>query len=251
MKKLLNVFVALVFVLSLAVLTGCKCKKDEPKEVSATGYGIVHKSYVGIADITVKDGKVTALKFEEVYLPDHWAGLDEAVADASVVYTSRNKDAYAAKYVMVGDKKFTASVSEDKKTVTYSAEGIVDLKAWINESEANAEWYAKELLAGNAKATDASWNKLSAQITADKEGGFTKSATGYWSGDNYPLGWKGNMAALEEALIGTSMGFKDADLVKDETSKLWSFAGTVTKATLTDAKDYVAVAQRAYDKATK
>ena len=246
MKKILSLFVALVAVLSLAA-----CGK---KETTAKGYGLVHKDYVGIAEITVnKKGVVTALTFEEVYLPSHWAALSatEGVdADLFLTYTtSKGKEANVAKYVVVDGKLFTGSV--DGTDVKYAANGIADLKAACKDNEETAKWYAEALLAGKAFAAKADGSKAAFQITADKEGGFAKSVTGYWSGDNYPLGWKGNMAALSEALVGTEMGFADADLVKDAESKLWSFGGTVTKATLTDAKDYVAVAQKAYNTATK
>ncbi len=247
MKKILSLFVALVAVLSLAA-----CGK---KETTAKGYGLVHKDYVGIAEITVnKKGEVTALTFEEVYLPSHWAGIVDTAAvaeDLFVTYTnSKGKEASVAKYIVVDGKKFTAEPVEGD--VKYSAEGIADLKAWVQQSEENAKWYAEALLAGKANVADASFNKASFQVTADTEGGFKKSTTGYWpQGEKYALGWKGNMEALSEALVGTTMGFADADLVKDAESKLWSFKGAVTKATLTDAKDYVAVAQRAYDTATK
>lgn len=253
MKKLFKVFVALVLVLSVVSLASCKCNKDkgdEPKEVAAKGYGLVHKDYVGIADIKVKEGKVTALTFEEVYLPTHWAGVvsTEGVSeDLYLTYTnSKNKEVVVAKYVVVDGKLFTGKVNGTD--VEYSAEGIANLKAWVQESEENAKWYAEALLAGKAEATDASKVKVSFQITADKEGGFKKSTTGYWSGDNYPLGWKGNMEALSKALVGTSMGFADADIVKDGT---WKIGDVTSTATLVDAKDYIAVAQRAYNAATK
>ena len=246
MKKILSLFVALVAVLSLAA-----CGK---KESTAKGYGLVHKDYVGIAEITVdKKGVVTALTFEEVYFPTHWAGLaaTEGVdAGLFVTYTtSKGKEANVAKYVVVDGKLFTGTV--DGTDVKYASSDIADLKAACTNNEETAKWYAEALLAGKAFAANADGSKAAFQITADKEGGFAKSVTGYWTGDNYPLGWKGNMAALSEALVGTSMGFADADLVKDAETKLWSFGGTVTKATLTDAKDYVAVAQKAYNTATK
>lgn len=257
MKNLFKVFAVLVFTLAVVSLVGCKKKNqnqpEEPKEVAATGYGLVHKDYVGVAEIKVKEGKVTALKFEEVYLPSHWAGVDAtAVAeDLYVTYTtSKGKEATVAKYIVIDGKLFTATPVE--KDVKYSSTDIADLKAWIQEAEANAKWYAEAVMGGKAFAANADSSKAAFQVTADKEGGFIKSTTGYWpQGEKYALGWKGNMAALEEALVGTSMGFADADLVKDAESKLWSFKGAVTKATLTDAKDYVAVAQRAYDTATK
>lgn len=247
MKKILSLFVALVAVLSLAA-----CGK---KESTAKGYGLVHKDYVGIAEITVdKKGVVTALTFEEVYFPTHWAGLaaTEGVdAGLFVTYTtSKGKEANVAKYVVVDGKLFTGEVNGTD--VKYVADGIADLKAACKDNEETAKWYAEALLAGKAFAANADGSKAAFEITADKEGGFKKSTTGYWpQGDKYLLGWKGNMEALSEALVGTSMGFADADLVKDAETKLWSFGGTVTKATLTDAKDYVAVAQKAYNTATK
>lgn len=252
MKKTFKIFAVLVFVLSLVTLAGCKKNKDdkdEAQEVQAKGYGLVHKDYVGIADIKVKDGVVTALTFEEVYFPTHWAGVESTEGvDASlyITYAGKYGDVNVAKYVTVGDKQFTGNVVDG--VAVYSATGIADLKAWVQESEENAKWYAEALLAGNAKATDASWNKAAFQITADVEGGFAKSVTGYWSGDNYPLGWKGNMEALSKALVGTSMGFADADIVKDGT---WKIGSVVSSATLSDAKDYIAVAQKAYNNATK
>ena len=246
MKKILSLFVALVAVLSLAA-----CGK---KETTAKGYGLVHKDYVGIAEITVnKKGVVTALTFEEVYFPTHWAALsttEGVAADLFLTYTtSKGKEANVAKYVVVDGKLFTGEVNGTD--VKYVSSDIADLKAACKDKEETAKWYAEALLAGKAFAADAKGNKVSFEIKADVEKGFAKSVTGYWTGDNYPLGWKGNMAALSEALVGTEMGFADADLVKDAESKLWSFGGTVTKATLTDAKDYVAVAQKAYNTATK
>ena len=246
MKKILSLFVALVAVLSLAA-----CGK---KETTAKGYGLVHKDYVGIAEITVdKKGVVTALTFEEVYFPTHWAGLaatEGVEADLFLTYTtSKGKEANVAKYVVVDGKLFTGSVNGTD--VKYAADGIADLKAACKDNEETAKWYAEALLAGKAFAAKADGSKAAFQITADKEGGFAKSVTGYWTVEEPKLGWKGNMAALSEALVGTEMGFADADLVKDAESKLWSFGGTVTKATLTDAKDYVAVAQKAYNTATK
>ena len=246
MKKVLSLFVALVAVLSLAA-----CGK---KESTAKGYGLVHKDYVGIAEITVdKKGVVTALTFEEVYLPTHWAGLaaTEGVAEELYVsYTnSKGKTVIAAKYVVVDGKLFTGTAVEGD--IKYTSSDIADLKAACKENEETAKWYAEALLADKAFAANADGSKAAFEITADKEGGFKKSTTGYWTVEEPKLGWKGNMAALSEALVGTSMGFADADLVKDAETKLWSFGGTVTKATLTDAKDYVAVAQKAYNTATK
>jgi uncharacterized lipoprotein YehR (DUF1307 family) len=70
LKKL---FLSLVVLLSVFSLAACGGKEKEAK-----GYGIVHKDYVGVADMKVKKGEVTAVTFEEYYLPYSWASLDIA-----------------------------------------------------------------------------------------------------------------------------------------------------------------------------
>lgn len=247
MKKMSFVMV-LVALLAVVTLTGCN------KEKTAKGYGLVHKDYVGVATITVEKDVVTALEFEEVYLPSHWAGLTttEGVSeDLYVTYTnSKGKAVNVAKYIVVGGKTFTATPVE--KDVKYSSSDIADLKAWIKEAEANAKWYAEEVMAGNAKVVDANGAAVTFETTAAKEGGFIKSTTGYWSGDKYPLGWKGNMEALSKAFVGTSMDLNVENFVKaTEGDKNWTFDGIVSTATLTDAKDYYQVALNAYNTATK
>lgn len=242
--------------LTLAVLTLCavllpSCGK---KEVTAKGYGLVHKDYVGIATVTVKKDVVKEASFEEVYLPTHWAALtttDGVDASLFVTYAGKRGDVNVAKYIKIDGKTFTATVNEAGDNVAYSAEGIADIKAYVSASEENAKWYAEALLAGKAEAVDAAGAKVTFQITSDKEGGFTKSATGYWSGENYPLGWKGNMEALADAIEGTKLDAADSAIVQDATTKTWKFGDVTSTATLVDAKDYYAVAKRAYANATK
>lgn len=249
MKKLFKVLAVLVLVLSAATLVSCK----KNKEVTAKGYGLVNGDYVGVVEIKVKKGEVTALTFDEVYLPSHWAGIANVEGVDEALYLSYQGSygpVNVAKYVMVGDKKFTAELVEGAPV--YSAEGIADLKTWINASEENAKWYAEAVIAGNAKATDASWNKASFKITADVEGGYTKAATAdtYWPAGGYGQGWKANVEGLAATLVGTSMGFTESQIVKGEDGK-YTIGGNTTSASLASMKDYVAVAQRAYNAATK
>ena len=247
MKKLVKIFAVLVMVLSLVTLASCK----KNKEVTAKGYGLVNGDYVGVAEITVKKGEVTALTFDEVYLPTHWAllenveGVDEALY---LSYQGKYGPENVAKYVMVGDKKFTGTLVEG--TPVYSAEGIENLKAYVSASEENAKWYAEAVLSKNAKATDASWNKATFKINADVEGGYTKSTTPYWPATYGGQGWKANIEGLVKTLVGTKMGFTEADVVKGQDGK-FTIGGLTTTASLVSMKDYVAVAQRAYVAATK
>ena len=246
MKKI-NYILALVFlVLCTCLVTAC----TKNKETSGTGYGIVHKDYVGIAEIKVKGDKVTALTFEEVYLPSTWAALTTTEGiDENLYLTITNShggEVNLAKYLIIGDKHFTGSIDND--TVVYSSSGIPDLKAWIATSEDNAKWYATTLLEGNVKVANSEFVAQSWAFSGSTKEALKKSTSNYWPAGGTGLGWKKNMEALEKTLIGSKMNFDESKIVKEGT---WKFDQVTSEATLTDAKDYYAVAKRAYNNATK
>lgn len=252
MKKFFNLFLVAVLMFSAIALVGCKDKDPEPDpqpavETEGKGYGIVHKDYVGMVTLKVKEGKVTSAKFDEFFLPSHWAVVTGEV-DASLIVEIPGRGGAVsklAKYIKIGDKLFTANAEG-----IYSAEGIADLKAHIAASEANAKWYVEALAAGQGKAVDAQGVELTAAYTAKAEG-FFKTSENYWpASQGKGLGWAPNMDALAAAIVGTSMNLTADQLVKGEDGK-WSFGSVVTGATLTDAKDYYAVAKLAYAAATK
>lgn len=244
MKKHFSLVLVALLVLCAVVLTGCK---KESVETEGKGYGIVHGDYVGVATLKVKDEVVTSAKFEEYFLPTHWAVVTGDV-DSSLVVAVEGKHGTSnvAKYIKVGDKTFTANAEG-----VYSADGIADLKAWIDTNQDNAKWYAEALAAGNAKAVDASGTELTATYAAKSEG-FAKNETNYWPASyGSGLGWSVNMKALETAIVGTKVNLEESQLTQNTETGIWTFGTTVTTATLTDAKDYYAVAKLAYAAATK
>ena len=107
MKKIRNLLFVVCLLISLGVFTSCKKKV----ETSGTGDGIVHKDYVGVASIKVKDEKVTSLSFEEVYLPENWAQVSDSI-DENLYFkaTGSHGELTLAKYLVIGDKNFTGSV---------------------------------------------------------------------------------------------------------------------------------------------
>ena len=263
-KKFLTAIVALVAVLSIA-----GCKKDDGKKVAykeATGYGIVHKDYVGMAEMTVIDGKVARVLFDEAFLPYTWAQVKvagETVPSDVLEYTnSKGATVYNGKYIKIGDKLFTGSVREKvlvvknvsgedievaNQKVKYSADGIDDLYTWLKASEANCEWYVNELKAGKAYVAKQDGQKASYEF--NNMGGFFKSSTNYWAAGSVGLGWAENLRALAIAIQGTNMSTALTKIVKEEGT--WKIDNTVSKATLTDFKDYYVVAQNAFKTATK
>ena len=243
----------MVLLFTLSFATGCK----KNQETEGVGYGLVHKEgYVGIATMKVKKERVTSLSFEEVFLPDTWAQVtaEDVSEDLTVLHTTHGSNVKVAKYLLIGDKKFTgtstASGEGENQTysVTYSAEGIADLKEYIKASEENAKWYAEALLANKAKVADATFKEATFDFYG-KTTGFTKTAANYWPAGGSGLGWKKNMQYMADALVGTKMDAEESKIVQE--GKTWTFDGVTSQATLTDALDYYKVAQRAYKNATK
>ena len=254
MKKLIAIFFVALLAFGLAACT----EDPEPSYSHGYGvsYGLVHGHYVGVAKVVVdKDDKVVNVQFEEYYLPYNFAQIvltEEQIttlpADALAVVGSRGTS-YYGKYVSINGTLFTGTVSGESgaQSIKYAASGIADIEVWV-ETEANAKAYVEGVEAGtvfiaNANGTQSSYAKANANAKI----AWTKSASGYWTNPaSYPLGWGGNMAAIAEALVGTTMDAEEADLVKTTT---WSIGDITTSATLSDFADYYFLAQAAYNNA--
>lgn len=254
MKKLIAIFFVALLAFGLAACT------EDPEPSYSYGYGVsyglVHGHYVGVAKVVVdKDDKVVNVQFEEYFLPYNFAQIvltDEQKAtlpaDALAVVGSRGTNYYSM-YVSINGTLFTGTVSGESgaQSIKYAASGIADIEVWV-ETEANAKAYVEGVEAGtvfiaNANGTESSYAKANTNAKI----AWTKSASGYWTNPaSYPLGWGGNMAAIAEALVGTTMDAEEADLVKTTT---WSIGDITTSATLSDFADYYFLAQVAYNNA--
>jgi len=241
MKKL---FAILLVVSMSLVLVACG-----PSEFTATGYGITHKSYVGVITLTVdKDGKVLSAAADEYYLPYNTAVVEVADplnAPMDVVLGNSHGVKYFAKYFSVNGTLFVATDNAEGLPV-YAANGVSILD-WVAE-EANAKAYVDGVLAGTVFIADEAGAKSTVYATpsADNAGvnEWTKSGTNY-GGDNW--NWAEQIAAFSTSLVGTTM---DGNFAQDEADKLWVVNDVKTSATMVDFAQYYAVAQRAYATAT-
>jgi len=248
-KKIFFIFILFIVICSLFA-----CDTDQTNE--ATGYGIVHKDYVGFANIKVTNGTVETLTIDEAYLPNTWAKVEKSEGEApdDVLVA---EDYWYGKYIVIGDDNFVGVVRETaleingnaypKQTVKYSTDGVDDLFIWLNNSEANCEWYVNEVTAGNAFVAKEDWTESTYELAGMD--GWTKSTTNYWPGTDERLGWSGNMEQFVEAVKGTSMDAAD-NLVKTEEG-YWMVDDVISGATLADFPDYYQVAKRAYDNASE
>jgi hypothetical protein len=258
-KKFITLFIITTFVL---VLSACGKKTPDNTEKEGVAYGITHTDYVGVATVKVKAEQVTDASFNEYYLPNTWAKLKTVEAEEVPADVVADGATWYGKYLVIGDRHFTGELRDEplkigektytKQTVKYSAEDIDDLYVWLTEKEENRKWYVEELVAGNAYVATSDFEKseleADAPVTSEGELGFTKLETNYWHGENFPLGWQGNMAEIVKAIKGTKMNATVDTIEKGEDNK-WRIDGVVSGATLADFKDYYLLAQTAYNKA--
>lgn len=229
MKKIFALFAVVLVALTLVA-----CNKD----TTATGYGLVHGHYVGVADIKVDaEGVVKELTFEEYYLAYNAAQVVEPTTERDdVVQVGAN---FFAKYYNVDGKVF---VSSGERKWVHPTHG--DLEEWV-KVEANAKAYVEAVKAGKVFISKADGTKITdLTITGNAATAMTKSESGY-GGTRWD--WAAAMTGLEEIIIGTKL---DATYSQNDDGK-WVVNGVVTGATLVDFADYYNLAKRAYTTATK
>jgi hypothetical protein len=261
-------------VLASVVLVGCSETSSSASQSSSssassspsvanliemgTGYGLTHDHYVGMAIVETLNGVVTDITLDEYYLPYNWGKVAltdfQAYPDDVISVVGSRSTSYYSKYVMIGDKLFTATsvVSGTASIVNYEATGIPNLDAWI-ATEANAIWYVEQVedeaffLATSTGIEHANLVRTDALSNS----GMTKSTTAYWVQSVTVIrGWTGNMQAIIDAFIGTRLDFTitstDKTVATDTEPSYWIVDGETTGATLTDFLDYYALLQRAY-----
>ena len=223
---------------------------------TATGYGLVHGHYVGVVDVTLaNNGNVVDINVEEYFLP--YSAAKVVVADpqnlpADVLsVTGSRGTSYYAKYFSVDGILFTGTVLGEgtAQSIKYSATDIDDIEVWV-ETEANAKRYVEAVDANLVFIANQDGTKSTYEMAdASAKVSMKKSESPYWSGEAYPLGWAGNIAAFETAVTGTKLDADLATIIKDSVTKFWSIGDLVTGATMTDFIDYYQVAQRAHTNA--
>ncbi len=242
MKKILVIALAVIMMVSALALVACG-----PQEKVA--YGIVHKSYVGKATVTISGGKMTAANLDEAQQPTS-VTADAAIEGYTVSVEVAGKNGTSTKH-------YYKTVKFAGVTAEMNAEGnyIVDGKAfldWLKESEANCEkWF--EAVASDSVAVVLASGEDKTIMTSAK---LLKSKNGYWGTPaEAALGWKANVEATCNYVVENGFGGFSAkeDLTQqDNGAKLdneWvDKNGVKTGATWTDMYDYLVVLKAAYEK---
>ena len=249
----MNKLSVLAGVLAVTFLASC-VPPTETK--TGVGYGLVHVHYVGVSELTTVDGVVTEASFEEYFLPYSWAkvtateGTADTVAVKSTSRTGAQVTTIFAQRVKIGDKTFTIEVTgaEWAQTFKYTSTDIADIDSWVADED-NAQWYVQQIETNAYGFVNASGTPITTFELADASAkvSMRKSESGYWTVASPGLGWSGNMDAIVDLLVGSKMDFDPADFTKGTDAPLvWRNGDITTGATVTDFKDYLSLALRAF-----
>lgn len=226
----------LILLLSIFLITGCKCNKDVMEEGIA--YGIVYENYVGKASVKTVNGKITTITIDEAYLPTTWAKLKTTDQTDGVV--SANGSTYP-EYVKVDEEilKITTTETDGSETVkiTWSNSKISDLAEYL-KMESNAKWYYEALKNNKAYPCDSTGKKLDLELVQAK---YFKSEGGYWDK------WAPNIEELCKGMVKNE--FKEEPTMTED-SKV-KFGDIVTSSTIASYKEYYNLAKKAYNKIPK
>lgn len=248
------------------------CETPETPEVPASysygiAYGLVHGHYVGIAEVTIgKDNKIVSAKLEEVYLPYNMgqinvteSGVDVENLPADVVLVKGRNLAnnYYARYFSVNGVLYEIEVigpDTARQSFKYKTAAGVDIEEWVT-NPVNAKAYVDAVLGGtafraNADGTKSAYTAGNASVRISP----FKTTSSYWPASaTVPLGWHGNMKALIDAVIGTTIGLDADDLtvtpgqnILGNNRDYWTIGDLVTGATMSDFADYYVLLQAAY-----
>ena len=224
----------LLLVLSSLFLVGCGGRgetDDAVKDGVRVAYGMTGGNLIR-AEINVKDGKVAAAHFGEFQVGASVLATANVAEASDAVFTIAGKygNSYATKYLNFNGDVYAGTLDAEAKKVTFK-KGDTDLDAKIGALTAQDELASLyHTLENNfVYGSDAEGNDLGLTKQLNKASADSK----YWPTKEGVLGWKGNIAKIEAALVGK-------DLSKDTVDK------TASGATTGSFQTYIDLATKAF-----
>lgn len=270
-KGIKHIIYSLLIIFSF-IFVGCNKPKEVINTSEAESYNIVHKGYVGRCVVKVENDKVKSVSYDEAFLPHTWANIEleenQEIDNNVIEIESNGNKSYYAKYISIDSKIFEGKIREEElvlDNVTYSQQKInygnseiPDLFRYMYNSDSHCEWYFKNVLGNKVFMCDKDGKRLENYKSKNTYGSF-KSEGKYWNDKNvWPIGWEGNLKALEQYMVGKKLvkldesSFKKEDngtTINNYTYNYWTIDGVKTGVTMVDIYDYYNLALSAYNKA--
>lgn len=214
-------------------------------------YGVYHQAGEhpdSLIRVTMDcDGElVTGAQIDEKLIPytvsgaEGWAELDdETAAKLGDAVLEVNGKKYPASFEL-GSVVFTGAASEEELVYTGDVNGeTVDLMDYICTDE-GGEWYYDSAV---AKLLDAQGNEA-AEIEIGTKASI-QHGVAFWPSE---ITFPGNIERIENYLTENGVNYTEDQIVKGEDGA-WEVADVTTGATLAGTKNYLLIAQQAYEKA--
>lgn len=264
MRKVLPILIAGLLV--FAVL-GCESNGNGNGEGEDTGYepgqtaeayAYIHGGYVGQVVASTNDDGELDVQIDEAFLPHTLAVVDieedEWNEDNTVTYESHG-EYHAAKYVEYDGTVYVGTTVGNSVTYVEADEdgepaGNKDLELEIIHGQNSMAAYFENIQDGAFK-TFTEFEGDANEVTTTQHGSLTKRGSEYWNFG--PLGWSGNIEAIEEFVEEEGVAYtldemEQAEEENDDELRPWSVADAVTGATLSDFPDYFTLVQTAVAK---
>ncbi|MDR3318661.1 MAG: hypothetical protein LBS99_04420 [Clostridiales bacterium] len=264
-KRFLPAVLAAALALSSLIAACSPSKPAAPAPATAVAYGRVHGAgYIGRVQITAnKNGAVSAAEIDETFFPvlNGWTAYTAGVygADGFEDYYAYGAEeapittAYA-KYIRIDERTFEAAGTAATPVYRETSGNVYDLEKLLQSGDDGiCGWYYDAVTTGKAQILKKDGEILVADTPA-KHSSVTFNKRGadsaYWQAGGAGLGWKANIAALEDYIIAYGMNYAYDSFSKSEESgytSYWEINDALTGATLSDMGDYLLLAIKAYD----
>lgn len=256
-----NMMVITALIAGAALFAGCGNNGNpEPSGYapgqSSEAYAYIHGGYVGQAVVTTTSDGEIEVRLDEAFMPHTLALVDMDddawTEDNTVTYRVRGNDQHAAKYVsyngvtyvgeVVGGALVYVEADGDGNPV-----GEKDLEKLIIHGQDSMAAYFDRIQNGEFGIMTEFGGTVE-PVTTTAYGDVVKRGSSYW--DRGPLGWHGNIEAIEQFIAENGVNFGLNEMVRaseedEDGLRMWSAADAVTGATLSDFKDYFTLAQTA------
>ena len=184
------------------------------------------------AEVAIRNNKAEKVIFNEVQIGAQALATANVTEASDKVFTVAGKygNSYVSKYLNFNGTVYAGTLAEDGKSVTFANYATT----YTTQAELATAYYA--VVNNFVYGSNANGDNLGITHQYDK----ASASSTYWPKSSYaPLGWKGNIAKIEEALEGKNLSTDTLPTMEQ------------TGATITSYQSYLDAAKAAFEGSSK